>query len=230
MTTVNVTQVGAEVWAADSSTVQVTQLAAEIWGDNPSGVLVTQVGAEVWAVSLTTGSMVATQVGAEVWAAANELFFSSAAIWRSDIRPQNDSSYVEGGQQLSWTYATVLSPDNPAMAENLVVESTLAMAFIGAQPTVTVSFNDTNGQPIQTLALAPGGVNTIWGAFIWGQAPWGGTNQGIAPYQIAWTQPLVFKQGLFAATGLSASGFRISNLSMRLQTLGYMQQLSSGVR
>jgi hypothetical protein len=211
------------------TTANVSQVGLEVWGDAPSKLMVTQTGLEVWGSSTSTTTMKATQVGLEVWAWASTLSFSSSGIWQSDPFPTPYSLYTEANQPMQFDWETVLLPDNQQLRENLIIEANLDFAFIGAQPVVTVVAEDTNDNPIQTLTVQPTGTPTIWGQFTWGQAPWAGTLQDIAPYQLAWTQPLVFKQASFSATGVCAVGLRIGTLYLNFQIQGYQQQSRSGV-
>jgi hypothetical protein len=152
-----------------------------------------------------------------------------SGLWQSDvIYDQNFSTFVENGVQLVWVYEPVLLPDNGAMAENLIVEADLAMAFIGAAPVVTVTVQDAAGNQLDQIVATPPSAETDWNEFNWNQAPWNGTISPIAPFRLDWHQPLVFKQAFFSATGVSAQGFKIANLYMKYQILGYRQQTQVG--
>jgi len=156
--------------------------------------------------------------------------FNSSALWRTDAVPSQTSTYNEGGVALSWIYETVLLPDNLMMMENMIIESDLSMAFLGSTPVVTVTATDTNEQVLSSIGIAGGEADTLWNSFTWNNAPWNGTGTDISSWDIQWTEPLVFKQLTVTATGVSATGFKIGNLYLKYQILGYLQQLDSGVR
>lgn len=156
--------------------------------------------------------------------------FNTSALWRTDAVPSQTSTYNEGGVALAWEYETVLLPDNLEMMENMIVESDLSMSFLGSLPVVTVTATDTNDQQLNSIGISGGQTDTLWNSFKWNQAPWDGTVTDISSWNIAWTEPLVFKQITITATGYSATGFEIGNLYLKYQVLGYLQQLDSGVR
>lgn len=156
--------------------------------------------------------------------------FSSSGLWRTDVSPDANSTYVEAKEPMTWIYETVLLPDNLVMAMNAINESNISFAFLGSSPVVTVTANDTNGQSFDTVTVSAPGTNTLWNQFKWNQAPWDGTGTNLSPWRLPWTEPIVFKQMSITATGISAPGFKIGNLYMRYQILGYRQQRQSGVR
>lgn len=153
--------------------------------------------------------------------------FSTPALWRTDVEPSDLSSYVEC-EPMEWIYQTVLLPDNLVMANNCIIETNLAMAFLGSEPVVTCQAFDTNDVVLGTLQIASPETDTLWGEFLWGEAPWGGSQSNISEWRVAWSAPLIFKQMTFQAKGQSAGGFKIGNLYLKYQILGYRQQQSSG--
>lgn len=156
--------------------------------------------------------------------------FSSSGLWRTDVTPDANSTYVEGKEPMEWLYQTVLLPDNLVMAMNMVVESNLSMSFLGSEPTVSIEAADTNEVSIADLSIPSPGTDTLWNDFKWNGAPWNGTATNLSPWRLAWTEPLVFKQMTISASGTSETGFQIGNLYLKYQPLGYRQQLKSGVR
>lgn len=84
MTTFNATQVGLEVWVANTPLVRNTQAGLEVWIGNTPSMRVTQVGIELWESTTTAGrSVVATQVGLEVWipASSGTVFTPPPFFW-----------------------------------------------------------------------------------------------------------------------------------------------------
>ncbi|HEY1858659.1 hypothetical protein [Acidocella sp.] len=128
------------------------------------------------------------------YAAPNEL-------WTSPAVALSDSNYIENGATLSWTYETSLLPDNQVMSENAIIETTL---MIKSPYNVTVTAADENGNLLDEIGiLAQPGGNLI-------------------QQQIAWDQPVVFKQMTVTAEGTSAQDVEVGNLYLRYQILGYL--------
>jgi len=151
-------------------------------------------------------------------------------LFQSDVIPSSSSNYTEFNNQLEWTFQTSLLPDNKDMANNAMIYAMLDLQFVGAQPSVAINFLDSsNSTTLASTSIAPSGTNTVWGSFLWGEAPWGGTAQQLAPNWVQWGIPVVFKQGYFEASGLSEQGFAIGAIYMEYQITGYVQQYYSGV-
>lgn len=144
-------------------------------------------------------------------------------IWKSDATVSSSSSYVENGVQLSFTYLTSLMPDNQQMAENAMVETTVAAALPGGY-TLIVSALDESGSVFSSSSIVTTGSTTIWGAFLWGGAVWGGSSNGLKQYRIPWAAPLVFKQASFMLTGNSSGGVKLANNYFKFEKLGYLLQ------
>lgn len=147
-----------------------------------------------------------------------------AGLWQSDSYPGQTPSYTENGVQLQWDWQTVLLPDTQAMEMNSIIESSLGFGcYTTGQILNFIALND-NGAVIDQLQIDEASAATIWGAFTWGEELWAG---GFLPYQqhlIPWTVPLVANQFTIKVNGFSSSGFKIGNLFLRYQPLGYMIQ------
>lgn len=146
-----------------------------------------------------------------------------ATLWQSDVETSVNTSYFENGVQLSWIFQTTLLPDSQQMAENCVVEATLACSISqGQQFTVVVANED--GGVLDTVLVSAGGAQTIWGGFVWGAAPWGSAALKFSQKPINFHQPIVFKQMVVTVTGLSFTGTALGNINLKYQILGYLIQ------
>jgi hypothetical protein len=153
-------------------------------------------------------------------------FPSAAALFQSDQVQSPSSTYVENGTQLSYTFTTAMLPDTDQMAEVAVVETTIYMTLVSGSP-VSVVAQDQAANVLDTVTLAASGTATIWGAFLWGFAPWGGTggaNSGLYPQQLPWHYPIVFRRMQLSATGNSTSQTRVGRTHLRYQVLNFLQQ------
>lgn len=149
--------------------------------------------------------------------------FANASIWQSDPVQSNTSVFVENGTQLTWKFNTCLLPDTDAITNNCITESSIDLALPPTSTGAACAFLDQNGSSISSVVVSPpqsSAASTIWGQFIWGQANWaGGTSAFLAPYQLAWTLPIVFARGSFQAQGNSLGGIKIGALHFRYQIL-----------
>jgi hypothetical protein len=156
--------------------------------------------------------------------------YTFLGLFQSDVIPTAESQYVEFQTPMVWEYETSLLPDNKELLANSAIVTALDLSFIGAQPNVNCYFYDASGSTeLGAATVYPSGENTVWGEFVWGEAPWGGTSQYYARALVNWSAPLAFVQGFFRASGTSAGGFSVGALYIQMQTMGYVQQLSSGV-
>lgn len=153
-----------------------------------------------------------------VLAPLNVLF----SLWQSDIIVNIDSVYVENSVDLQFDYQTVLLPDTNLMSENCIVETTIMLAFQSGAGNISASFLNENQNTLNSVNITGGGTPTIWGNFIWGQVNWLGTLFNLQQLQIPWTIPIVFKQGYVNISGASFFGFKIGNLYLKYQPLGYL--------
>ncbi len=143
-----------------------------------------------------------------------------ASLWQSDAAPRLGSVYVENGNLLSWTFQPSPLPDTGQMAENALIEMTVAMA-LAPGTVMTVTAQDISGTFLDTTTVSGGGTPTDWGAFNWGQALWGGSGSAYQQQSVDWNVPLVFKQLNLQFTGASNYNVRIGNVNMKYQILGY---------
>lgn len=130
-----------------------------------------------------------------------------AKLWQSSTYLGPSSTFTENGVALSWTFRTVLLPDNQAMSQNRLSEST-AMLRLSAAQVLTAKALDETGTTLDTVSVT-------------GAAAVG----GILPnrqYALDWTKPLNFKQMAVQYTGASNASVRLGNFYLRYQILGYM--------
>lgn len=122
-------------------------------------------------------------------------------LWGSPVVPLASSNFSENGALLQCTWETALLPDNNLMEQNAVVESTLT---VKSANNVLVTAYDEQGTLLDQITL--GGI----------------AGAALAQQQLAWTEPVVFKQMSIAATVTAAAKLEIGNLYLRYQILGYM--------
>lgn len=160
------------------------------------------------------------------WRGASQSFVgalsgTTAKLFRSDVQVSSSSSYTENGASLSWTFGTVLLPDNDAMAANAMIEASIAISLPGQQQATVQVINDRNDILDTVYLTGAGQTPAIWGAFIWGAGIWGATGR-LYQQSLDWTEPLIFKQASITITGTSIGGIVLGNLYLRFETLGYM--------
>ena len=144
-----------------------------------------------------------------------------AKIYQSDQVQSGTSSFVEYNQQLTYTFQTAFLPNTDQMSQNCIIEATL-MAALVSQSNIICAALEQNGTVLDLVTIVAAGAATIWGAFTWGQAPWQGAANALAPRQLLWKQPLVFQRLTLAFTGMSAAGIKLGRLNLRYQILGYL--------
>lgn len=145
----------------------------------------------------------------------------NASLWQSDYVQSVTSTYVENGQQMTWTAATALLPDTDQITNNAMTEATMDFAIPSNIGSISISALDQAGAVMDTVSIASGaGGTSLWGAVIWGAFIWGGAGApALAPYQLAWHRPIVFSRMSISMTGQSAPGVKLGALHMRYQTL-----------
>lgn len=147
-----------------------------------------------------------------------------AALWRSDSLPSSTSVYVENSVQLQVIYQPTLLPDDQEMEMIAILESTVMIAVTGAS--VTASAMDENGQVLDSISINTSPGATLWDFFTWDSGVWDGSPTGYRQRQLAWTQTLVAKQLTVRIACDAAADFKIGNLSLRYQRLGYQLQVA----
>ena len=151
------------------------------------------------------------------------------SLQQADYQLSGVSTFTEYGTALSWTWNTSVFPDTGQMAENFMVETTIHMALQannGLVPVVSVYALDSLGNQLGTYSITL--VGKLWGSHLWGDGSlWGGGLASLFPRAIKWPAPVVFRRLQMQATGPANSGFRIGNLFMRYQQLGYLQMESA---
>jgi hypothetical protein len=150
-------------------------------------------------------------------------------LYSGGVIPTPEDTYLEFGTPLEFIYETVLLPDNQQLANNSMPRTALAMQFIGQEPGIIATCYDNAGNTLGSVTITPAGADTFWDTAEWDVAPWDGAAQAFAPNWLPWSEPIVFKQAQFRATGTSTAGFKIGNLYAEYKVLGYMQQQLSGV-
>lgn len=149
-------------------------------------------------------------------------------LFRSDLQQSLTSTFIENGVQMTFNFSTPLLPDTDQMCEVAVVETTLDTAYTAGVPAYSASINDENNTAFDTLALSPSGAGSFWGNFNWGEANWLGTPNALAPRNLAWHLPIVFRRAYLAVTGQCSIGAKFGALRMRYERLGYLQQALGG--
>jgi hypothetical protein len=152
----------------------------------------------------------------------------NAELFRSDVTIQPTSTFIENGQQMSIIWKTSILPDTKEMNEIALNEHTINMVLDSAGSTYNVQALGVNGALLGSINLLPPVFSPLWGAFIWGAASWASSNTGLAPIQLPWATPLVFRKAQIQLTGNSFSTFRIGDMFLRYQKLGYLQQTQVG--
>jgi hypothetical protein len=146
-------------------------------------------------------------------------------LWQSDVFQSVTSQFVENSVPVQWAWQTTLLPDTDQITNNCVTESTLDLSLPPGIAPITVNAADQNGAIINQVAVSPptSGPSLIWGGFTWGAGTWGGgIAAALAPYQLAWTIPVVFARMTIAARGQGAALLRVGALHLRYQILRHL--------
>lgn len=146
----------------------------------------------------------------------------TASLWQSDVAQSSSSTFVENGQQMTFAFTSSMLPDSGQMAYFAMVETSINMQLVSGQTAINVQALDQNQSVLGSFNVIPQGSSTLWGQFNWGQALWGGQLLNLFPRPLEWKTPLVFRRMQLAATGNCFSGFKIGDIFLRYQTLGYM--------
>ena len=146
----------------------------------------------------------------------------NGALWEGYIVPTQASSYTENGVALNFAYQTVLLPDNAKMAGNQMVETSLAVALPNLE-NLSILVQDEEGNQLDQISLAgDNSGGSIWDAFTWGSAVWGSSVPPFEQHSLPWNLPLIFKQASIRIAGRSMANFKIGNLYLKYQILGYL--------
>lgn len=145
-----------------------------------------------------------------------------AKLWQSTTIPLGNSTFTENGVAMSWVWQTCLLPDNQQVAANQVVMSAQGYS-LPAGLMVSVLAQDEQGHSLGFVSISGTAMaGGKWDAFNWGAGVWGNSVAPFQQYQLAWPNPLVFKQMSLRVTGASALGFVIGNAYAEFQPLGYL--------
>jgi hypothetical protein len=147
----------------------------------------------------------------------------TAKLFESKSFQTLTSIYTENGTDLTWGWQTALFPDTGSMDENFLNETLLRMQFPAGMDSFNIYALDENDSVISQASYTPGGSASIWGTFSWGTGVWGGALNSLAPRQIQWPAPIVFRVLSIYVNGNSIGSFKIGNLWMRYQQTGYLQ-------
>jgi hypothetical protein len=147
----------------------------------------------------------------------------NAKLFLSDSVQGLSPIFIENDVQLAWEWGTCLLPDTGSMNNNAMIETLIRMQYDNTLGSFTVAALNENGTVINDVTITPVGSQTIWGAFTWGIGVWGGSQFNFAPRQIQWTIPIVFECLAVQMQGNAAPNFRVGNLWMRYEGLGYLQ-------
>jgi hypothetical protein len=149
----------------------------------------------------------------------------TGSLWQSDVTQSSTSTFVENGSQMTFNLTTGVLPDQKQMSEMCVVESTINLR-LGPGQVVGATALDQNMTVLNSVILMGAGAPTLWDQFQWGQALWGGPQNALSHYPLNWTLPLVFSRLQLQFTGNSTPGFKIGDLFLRYQKLGYLQRFA----
>jgi hypothetical protein len=145
-----------------------------------------------------------------------------AALWQGSPVPTLSDTYSENGVALSFTSQTALLPDTGEMAQNSMIETSLA-ALVTNNNTILISAMDEQGNILDRATLSGAAQSVaLWGSTLWGTGIWGGGAGYFMQSQILWDRPVVFKQMTLTISGSSSSGMALGNWYMRYGRLGYL--------
>jgi hypothetical protein len=144
-------------------------------------------------------------------------------LWEADVTQSATSSFVENGSQLNWSWQSCYLPDVGQMCEFSMVETTIKMALSSTVGAVNVYALNQNGTILNSVTVPVPTLGTaIWGAFTWGAANWGAAASALFPRQMQWSQPIVFQRLSILAQGQSAQAFKVGDMYLRYEKLGYL--------
>ena len=148
-------------------------------------------------------------------------------LWQSDSVQNVNSSFVENGQQLNWTYSTVLLPDTDQMGNIHLSQSLLDCALTSFAPPINIVAQDQNQSVIDNVSLAGGSGGAVWGGFKWGETKWGVSGNALTPRIVPWHFPLVFSKAQFIVSGQSAAPVRLGAWHFRYKQLRALTDVSA---
>lgn len=144
------------------------------------------------------------------------------SLWQSDPVQSLTSQFVENGVQLTWNFQTPFLPDTDRLNNVGVTETSLMLAFgLGTSIANITAFNQNEGV-ITAAQLSLQLSDTVWNAFTWGGALWGGTVSHMTTYPIPWPIPIVANRLAISVQGTSAQGVKLGSLHLLYQTLRYL--------
>jgi hypothetical protein len=151
-----------------------------------------------------------------------------ASLFQSDAVQSSVSTFVENGAQIQIDWKTSMLPNTQQMHENAMQETTINMALFSGGTTYVVTAGDQDGNIFDTQRIVAPNLGTIWGAFTWGSALWSAAQKALAPQRIPWAVPIIFQRLYLEVTGPGGPGFKIGNMHMKYEKLGYLQMTPTG--
>jgi hypothetical protein len=152
----------------------------------------------------------------------------NAQLFQSDSFLSPTSTFVENGQQMAITWKTSILPDTKEMNEIALNEHTINMVLDAEGSTYNIQALTAQSTLLASVTLEPPSGSPLWDQFDWGAANWASAQTGLSPIQIPWPNLLVFRKAQIQLTGNSFSTFRIGDMFLRYQKLGYLQQTLTG--
>lgn len=149
------------------------------------------------------------------------------SLWRSDSVQNSGSVFIENLVQLTFGYSTAVLPDNQAMNENNILESTINIAGSVDSTNYTLQAINSDDAVLATTTLSVQSTVSRWGSFTWGVDTWSVSVTGLTPIPVNWPIPVVFRKVRYYLSGFSYSGFKIGDTFIRYEQLGYLQQVAS---
>jgi hypothetical protein len=156
-----------------------------------------------------------------------QLIGAYGQLVQSDTIQSGTSTFSESGVQMTFDWRTSVLPDTDSMCENSMVETTLMMA-LNAGDTYGVTAINQAGAVFDTLQVGSAVAPSLWGTMVWGTSLWGGASSVIAPIQLPWHYPIVFRRLAIDVQGNCSAALRIGTLHLRYQELQYLQQTLLG--
>ena len=149
-------------------------------------------------------------------------------LFTSTIDPEGQTSFVENGIPLSWTFQTCVVKDNEQMAQSEIAEMQVKTNVAPGIPSLGVSILDQNGVVLATTVydyqnFIPQG----WDLAQWDNSMWDSVlSQGLAARRIDFSAPVVYNRMAVQCTGTSGYGYKIGDIHVRARILGYLQEVA----
>lgn len=152
----------------------------------------------------------------------------NAGLWQSDVVQYATSTFVENGAQMRMAWIPSMLPDTEQMSENAIVELTINMLLNTSGPDYTVTAYNSDGATLDTVTIPPQPLGAVFGTATFGVSVFSSANTNLVPMQVNWHYPIVFRKLAVGVVGNCFSGFKIGDMFMRYEMLGYLQQTAYG--